>query len=407
MATDTPLDDNPPPQAEPTRPIDRPVKHLVRGPGGPVGGVATGIANWFAIDPLVVQIAFVVLTIAAGSGFLLYLAGWILIPAFDRPLSHRQGTGRVILGSIGLALAILAILAIVGGSLGAPLLLLGIGFYLLSQRPGDAAAIGENVRDLLRPRGAASRTAADYSAEPPPPTAWGTPRTDGANLADVGYTSDYVPPPPNARRRASGEPGPPITTVTLALAAVVAGLLIWLDRGTGLRITGSAVCGAVLGLCGLGLVVSSFVGRAWGLLPVGILASIGMITAPALGAAFETKTIGDVRHEVTAQTDLLDTYELGVGQLTLDLTGLTLESDASVAIDVGTGSLQVLLPDDMSVDVTATASFGNLVIFGVERDGVGADYSTEYRPPNAPADVPVLEIEAHTQFGEVMIRHES
>jgi len=46
-----------------------------------LGGVAGGLAHYFDIDPLLVRIAFVVLTIAAaGTGLLLYVACLAMVP---------------------------------------------------------------------------------------------------------------------------------------------------------------------------------------------------------------------------------------------------------------------------------------------------------------------------------------
>ena len=48
--------------------------------GRVVAGVAAGVASYFDIDVVIVRIAFVVLTVIGGSGALLYLVGWLLIP---------------------------------------------------------------------------------------------------------------------------------------------------------------------------------------------------------------------------------------------------------------------------------------------------------------------------------------
>jgi len=48
-----------------------------------IGGVAAGIADYVDVDVAVIRIAFVVLTLLGGSGILLYLAGWLLIPPDD------------------------------------------------------------------------------------------------------------------------------------------------------------------------------------------------------------------------------------------------------------------------------------------------------------------------------------
>jgi phage shock protein C len=46
-----------------------------------LGGVAGGLGRYFAVDPLFVRIAFVILAFAGGLGIVLYLVAWILIPA--------------------------------------------------------------------------------------------------------------------------------------------------------------------------------------------------------------------------------------------------------------------------------------------------------------------------------------
>src|SRR5687767_1889519 len=48
--------------------------------GRKLGGVATGIAMRYQIDPVIVRIAFVALALSGGVGVPLYLAGWLLLP---------------------------------------------------------------------------------------------------------------------------------------------------------------------------------------------------------------------------------------------------------------------------------------------------------------------------------------
>lgn len=45
-----------------------------------VGGVCSGIANYFKIDPSIVRVAFVLATIGWGSGTLLYIVLWAILP---------------------------------------------------------------------------------------------------------------------------------------------------------------------------------------------------------------------------------------------------------------------------------------------------------------------------------------
>ncbi|MGP0030142.1 MAG: PspC domain-containing protein [Acidimicrobiales bacterium] len=45
-----------------------------------LAGVAVGLADYFDVDPTLVRIGFVALTLLGGLAVPLYLAGWLLIP---------------------------------------------------------------------------------------------------------------------------------------------------------------------------------------------------------------------------------------------------------------------------------------------------------------------------------------
>lgn len=65
-----------------------------------LGGVASGLSDFLDIDPVIVRIAFVALAVLGGSGVLLYVAGWLLVPAQDtgravvQDYLGRNATGR-------------------------------------------------------------------------------------------------------------------------------------------------------------------------------------------------------------------------------------------------------------------------------------------------------------------------
>jgi phage shock protein PspC (stress-responsive transcriptional regulator) len=52
-----------------------------------IAGVAGGLAEYFVMDPLLIRLAFVILMLAGGGGFLIYLVLWIVTP--DNPLRFR------------------------------------------------------------------------------------------------------------------------------------------------------------------------------------------------------------------------------------------------------------------------------------------------------------------------------
>src|SRR6476661_8786530 len=46
-----------------------------------LGGVSTGLGAYFDLSPAIYRIAFVALALAGGTGILLYIAAWLVIPA--------------------------------------------------------------------------------------------------------------------------------------------------------------------------------------------------------------------------------------------------------------------------------------------------------------------------------------
>ena len=57
------------------------VKRLTRSKSNQViAGISSGLGNYLNLDPIVIRIVFVLLAMAGGLGFLIYLILWILIP---------------------------------------------------------------------------------------------------------------------------------------------------------------------------------------------------------------------------------------------------------------------------------------------------------------------------------------
>ena len=56
-----------------------------------VGGVCGGLADYFDIDPTLVRVAWVLFTLAGGSGILAYIIAWIIIP--EEPAQRGWSTG--------------------------------------------------------------------------------------------------------------------------------------------------------------------------------------------------------------------------------------------------------------------------------------------------------------------------
>ena len=80
-----------PPPAAPPLPPSAPSRPQLRRSGTQkmAGGVCGGLAEYSGIDPLLWRIGFVALTLAGGSGLLIYLLLWVLIPMGDLPADYR------------------------------------------------------------------------------------------------------------------------------------------------------------------------------------------------------------------------------------------------------------------------------------------------------------------------------
>lgn len=59
-----------------------------------IGGVCGGLGNYFSVDPTLIRLAFVLLFVFGGSGFLLYLILWIVLPDEGRTYSSPEETAR-------------------------------------------------------------------------------------------------------------------------------------------------------------------------------------------------------------------------------------------------------------------------------------------------------------------------
>jgi phage shock protein C len=132
-----------------------------------LGGVCGGLASYFGVDPLIIRLAFIAITLAQGAGILIYILLWILVreegvetaPAgrqLVRPgiegarqdidqaaqrlrsgAPHRQGLwlGALLIAVGAYLLAVNAgMLSWWSWSIGGPVLLIAVGLVLLMRR---------------------------------------------------------------------------------------------------------------------------------------------------------------------------------------------------------------------------------------------------------------------------------
>ncbi|MDH4075403.1 MAG: PspC domain-containing protein [Acidimicrobiia bacterium] len=75
-----------------------------------IAGVCGGLATALGVDPVWVRLAVLILVFGSGSGLLLYIAAWILIPEedADNPVARHPGidasSGSMVVGLVLVAL---------------------------------------------------------------------------------------------------------------------------------------------------------------------------------------------------------------------------------------------------------------------------------------------------------------
>jgi phage shock protein PspC (stress-responsive transcriptional regulator)/predicted membrane protein len=117
-----------------------------------IAGVAGGIGEYFAIDPVLVRIGFVALALLGGAGLIVYPVAWVLVPdahGRQRGLREILRVGAVVLGvlavTLGLFLAAAAAAGFGGGTAVAiAVLVAGVALFL-------AAFGGRRLRWLILP----------------------------------------------------------------------------------------------------------------------------------------------------------------------------------------------------------------------------------------------------------------
>jgi phage shock protein PspC (stress-responsive transcriptional regulator) len=379
--------------------------------GRMIAGVAAGIAEHLRIDVTLVRVLFVLAALLNLLGVLVYGLLWILVPADDAGEPGTPGArggepapdlARAARGAgfwVGVSLVALGALWLlplttrgwfpgglgIGDGLLLPLLLIGGGLalWLSEDRRVVAPASGDTTSPRHPPVEAPRPGAAPPTSPPPPPA----PEHSG---------DGRTPPPPPSRERS------PLVRLTLGLALLVAGAL-WLAGPAGLTtIRPAVVLSAALAVVGLGLLVGSVWGRGRLLIlagvPLSLVVVVAMLSPVLVPPVPFTGTVGQARVVVEDADGLQATYEHAAGQLHLDLRGLELEEDVATRISVGAGEVQVRLPDDLPVEVDASATVGELAVLDVRRSGIGP--SLQLRDGSGDA---TLSLEVRLGAGELTV----
>lgn len=396
--------------------------NIQRGRDRWIGGVASGVAHRLGVDPLIVRGVFIVLSIFAGIGVLLYGIAWALLPEPDGRIHVQEaGAGRWSTGMTG---------ALITTVIGFPSL--GSGFwgwerngfggffwtvfwiagaiyliYYLSQR--DKAAKGAPIMNTSAETGAAAGGAAFAAPSPagtsspagaPPyepgpyaggpysgasyvggtsasgPHDGGAPGSGGSGAippygggygAAPPYGGGYGSPSAPAPKAPNLGPGAPAVAVTAGLALLVGGGIKALEALNLINLgdaTNAVVWASGAAILGLGILVAGLRGRTSGIL--GFFAVVALI----IGGIFNVVPHGDRFRFQDANWNPVSIeqarggFDITGGSGTADLTKLNITPPLGTAVvipmDVTASNLTVIIPDTVPVEVRADMTLGNL-----------------------------------------------
>jgi phage shock protein PspC (stress-responsive transcriptional regulator) len=128
-----------------------------------------------------------------------------------------------------------------------------------------------------------------------------------------------------------------------------------------------------------------------------------------LGAIFASvshvhlsRGVGDRNYHPASYTDLHPSYKLGVGSLQIDLSDVRFPPGTQrVVADVGAGDVTIIVPNDVSTHVDATADFGQVEVF--DRTDGGRNSSLT-NTSVVGKGLRQLSIDAHVGTGKVEVR---
>jgi phage shock protein PspC (stress-responsive transcriptional regulator) len=391
-----------------------------------LGGVAAGIAATYGFDVVLVRVLWVIAAFI-GIGVPAYVVAWIAIPADDGtgggPVPARS---REVSLAIGLGLVALGVTIAFGrawpvgrhlGSIAWPLFLVagGLAVLLLRNDQHEIAPEAAPVPPAPAPPAPAGATTTGHEtaattatvpappAPPVPPTpGWSTP--PGAPAPTTAWTQTApwptAPTRPPRPPRPRG-PRPFLTPLTIGVLLIGGGIVALLDALDVIDVDPTYVFAGALAVVAAVLVLSAWVGRAHGLIAVGLLLSFAAIVSSIVDVPLHGGW-GDRAYAPTTAAAVQEQYELAGGSLELDLRAAPLAGrTTAIDVTVGFGQLEVFVPRSVRVIVHAHAGAGEITIFGFADQGLDVD-TTRIEPGTGSG---TLRLDLRVGAGEIRVQH--
>jgi hypothetical protein len=195
--------------------------------------------------------------------------------------------------------------------------------------------------------------------------------------------------------------------LVLGLVVVVIGVAAFLQAAGVSDVPWKAVLPGSLIAVGLGLVIAgqrSESGQG-GLIAIGIVLTFLLAGASAVDIPLEGG-VGERIETPVSLSEVKSEYRLAVGQLTLDLTSVSVPvtgTARTVRARVGVGQLIVELPSDQLAVVRGHAGMGQVTIFGQSDEGFGVD--KDVAPSVQAGESIAFSLELSVGIGEVRVQH--
>jgi phage shock protein PspC (stress-responsive transcriptional regulator) len=351
-ATDQPAAEPPTAEApgteQPTAPAPGPRRLYRSRTDRVIGGVCSGIAKYFDIDPVLVRVGAVALAFLGGAGILAYLAAVLLIPNEGEgglpPEAPKRG--MAITGVVLLVVAIGVVLPFHGGW-GADWGLVPLGFLALAGLVVWRLASGQ------RPEGDARAV---------------------------------------------------LRAMALGVALIAACIVLAISGAWAAAAGGNAIVAGIVIAAGVALIAGAFFGSwaRWLILPALALAlPAGVVAA----ANLDVKGGYGERTYRPAGAAVQDSYRLGAGHLVVDLRDARLTpGDHAIKIRLGVGEADLIVPRDVCVSTDSHLGIGGVEVFDRDSGGVDVDWQDER---NAREGTPRILVDGDIGIGALTVHHEA
>ena len=337
-----------------------------------LAGVAGGLGEYTGADPVLFRVLFAVLTVFGGAGILLYIVAWLFLPDQDQASSPAEsliGRGRggdtvqaVLLAVAAFALAGLLLRGDVGDLV--LIVVVAVGGILLARHLDERRDSMPPVQPPAPPYQPhqAYQPYQPYQPYDPVPAGMGAGAAATATATYPVVTTEPPPVKPPKERSVLGR-------ITLSVLLLVLGIAAALDAAGVVDPQARHYLALATGVLGLGLIVGAWRGRARGLVWLGIPVTVALIAVSTAEVNLDGGA-GDRQYRPLSVGEVQDRYEVGVGNLELDLSELDLTGRVlSTTASAGIGHVQVLVPREVDVEVVGRAGIGEADLFGERVEG--------------------------------------